>query len=120
MGGDIVRVKLFKVNIHGMGGFTFDVTMEEGQHEARHLKWPIEDQTGTAAFSQHLFVQSKSGEDAKPRDTPLSDGELTDGACSMALCTDADPGELGHSSFSICRLRSDFLLFCLDWKQVGC
>ena len=29
--GDIVRVKLFKVDVHGLGGSTFDVTMEEGQ-----------------------------------------------------------------------------------------
>jgi len=36
--GDIVRVKLFKVNIHGMGGSTFDVMMEEGQSEVSHLK----------------------------------------------------------------------------------
>ena len=71
--GDIVRVKVFKVNVHGMGGSTFDVIMEEGQREVRHLKRSIEDQTGTAAFSQHLFVLSKSGEEVKARDTPLSD-----------------------------------------------
>jgi len=60
--GDIVRVKLFKVNVHGMGGSTFDVIMEEGQREVRHLKRSIEDQTGAAAFSKHLFVLSKSGD----------------------------------------------------------
>ena len=61
------------------------------------MKQSIEDQTGTAAFSQHLFVLSKSGEEVKARDTPLSDGELIGGACSMALCIDADPGEFGFS-----------------------
>ena len=95
--GDIVRVKLFKVNVHGMGGSTFDVVMEEGQREVSHLKRSIEDQTGTAAFSQHLFVLSKSGEEVKARDTPLSDGELIDGACSVALCIDAAPGGFGFS-----------------------
>ena len=95
--GDIVRLKLFKVNVHGLGGSTFDVTMEEGQREVSHLKRSIEDQTGTAAFSQHLFVLSKSGEEVKARDTPLSDGELIDGACSVALCIDAAPGGFGFS-----------------------
>jgi hypothetical protein len=90
--GDIVRVKLFKVNIHGMGGSTFEEMREEGQSEGGHLKRSIEDQTGTAAFSQHLFVLSKSGEEVKARDTPLADGELIDGACSVAMCIDAAPG----------------------------
>ena len=93
--GDIVRVKLFKVNVHGMGGSTFDVLMEEGQSEVSHLKRSIEDQTGTAAFSQHLFVLSKSGEEVKACDTPLADGVLIDGACSVALCIDAAPGGFG-------------------------
>ena len=33
----------------------------------------------------------------KALDTPLSDGELIDGACSVALCIDADPGGFGIS-----------------------
>ena len=93
----MLNYKLFKVNVHGMGGSTFDVMMEEGQSEVSHLKRSIEDQIGTAAFSQHLFVLSKSGKDVKSLDTPLSDGELIDGACSVALCIDAAPGGFGFS-----------------------
>jgi len=99
--GDIVRVKLFKVNVHGMGGSEFDVTMEEGQSEVSHLKRLIQDKKGTAAFSQHLFVSSKSSKEVKACDTPLSDGELIDGDCSVVLCIGADPGEFELSSFLI-------------------
>jgi hypothetical protein len=55
----------------------------------------------------------------KARDTPLADGELIDGACSMALCIDAAPGEFGLSSVLICRLWPD-LLFVLFRLEVGC
>ena len=72
--------------------------MEEGQSEVSHLKRSIQDQTGAAAFSQHLFVLSKSGEEVKARDTPLADGKLIDSACSVALCIDANAGGLGFSS----------------------
>ena len=96
--GDIVRVNLFKVEVHGLGGSTVDVIMDEGHSEVSHLKQCIQDQTGTTAFSQNLFVLSKSGEEVKARDTPLSDGELIDGACSVALCIDANPGGFGFSS----------------------
>jgi len=36
-------------------------------------------------------------EEVKARDTPLSDGELIDGTCSVALCIDAAPGGFGFS-----------------------
>jgi hypothetical protein len=85
--------------VHGLGGSTFDVVVEEGQNEVRHLKCSIQEKTGAAAFSQHLFVLSKSGEEEKARDTPLSDGELIGGACSVVLCIDAAPGGFGLSSF---------------------
>ena len=58
--GDIVRVKLFKVNVHGMGGSTFDVIMEEGQSEVSHLKRSIEDQTGTAALASICLCYRKA------------------------------------------------------------
>jgi hypothetical protein len=42
-------------------------------------------------------VLSKSDEEEKARDTPLADGELLDGACSVALCIDAAAGGFGFS-----------------------
>ena len=46
------------------------------------LRDAIEDQEGTAGWSQQLFLLGKSGEDENQ--TPLDDAEVIEGECSVA------------------------------------
>ncbi len=96
--GEIKQVTLFRVNIETMGGTSFSVPLAEDRNRVKDLRNAIEDQEGTAGWSQQLFLLGKRVEGDNENQMPLDDAEVIEGECSVALCVDTTTLRWDNSS----------------------
>ena len=83
--GDLVKVKLVRVDVQPMAGDNFEVILEEGQNVCR-LKMLIQEQIGHSVFSQQIFHLGQSGDAEDDGEVPLKDDALLADASAVALC----------------------------------
>jgi hypothetical protein len=76
-----------------MGGTELEVKLDDTANSVSCLKQSIQDGHGIPAFSQQLFLVSKSSDKAEAnveaKQEPMGDTELLEVDCCVALCIDA-------------------------------
>jgi hypothetical protein len=97
-----------------MGGTELEMTLDESQNTVKWLKLAIQDEQGISAFTQQLFLVSKSGDNnnasVESKQEPLKDDALVTDACTVALCVDFTAAENEWDSSS--PLISVSISFC--------
>ena len=112
--GAVTEVNLISISVQTMGGTELEMTLDESQNTVKWLKLAIEDEQGISAFTQQLFLVSKSGDknnaSVESKQEPLKDDALVADACTVALCVDFTAAENEWDSSSL--LISVRIAFC--------
>ena len=93
--GAVKEVNLISITVQTMGGTELEVKLDDTANSVSCLKQSIQDGHGIPAFSQQLFLVSKSGDKDKAeanveaKQEPMGDTELLEVDCCVALCIDA-------------------------------
>ena len=112
--GAVTEVNLISISVQTMGGTELEMTLDESQNTVKWLKLAIQDEQGISAFTQQLFLVSKSGDNnnasVESKQEPLKDDALVTDACTVALCIDFTAAENEWDSSS--PLISVRIAFC--------
>ena len=112
--GAVTEVNLISISVQTMGGTELEMTLDESQNTVKWLKLAIEGEQGISAFTQQLFLVSKSGDknnaSVESKQEPLKDDALVTDACTVALCVDFTAAENEWDSSSL--LISVRIAFC--------
>jgi hypothetical protein len=91
--GAVKEVNLISITVQTMGGTEMEVKLDDTANSVSCLKQSIQNGYGIAAFSQQLFLVSKSGDKAEAnvegKQEPMRDTELLAVDCCVALCIGA-------------------------------
>ena len=89
----VKEVNLISITVQTMGGTEMEVKLDDSANSVSCLKQNIQNGHGIPAFSQQLFLVSKSGDKAEAnveaKQEPMGDTELLEVDCCVALCIDA-------------------------------
>jgi hypothetical protein len=94
--GAVTEVDLLSVTVQTIGGTELEAKLEEVKSEVKRLKLAIQDEQGISAFTQELFLVSKSGDNnavgasggAGGKQEPLKDDVLVSDSSIVALRID--------------------------------
>ena len=91
--GAVKEVNLISITVQTMGGTEMEVKLDDSANSVSCLKQNIQNGHGIPAFSQQLFLVSKSSDKAEAnveaKQEPMLDTELLLVDCCVALCIDA-------------------------------
>jgi hypothetical protein len=91
--GAVREVNLISIAVQTMGGTELEVKLDDTANSVSCLKQNIQNGHGISAFSQQLFLVSKSSDkseaNVEAKQEPMRDTELLAVDCCVALCIDA-------------------------------
>jgi hypothetical protein len=112
--GAVKQVNLISITVQSMGGTETEVTLDYSANTVRSLKRNIQDSQGISTFTQHLFLVSKSGDNAEAsvdaKQEPLKDDALLSDDSCVALCIDAVEENCWDSSSPLITVSTAFVV----------
>jgi hypothetical protein len=91
--GAVKEVNMISITVQTMGGTELEMKLDDTANSVSCLKQNLQNGHGISAFSQQLFLVSKSGDKAEAnveaKQEPMSDTHLLVMDCCVALCIGA-------------------------------